>query len=310
MIERFRGALLGFAVGDALGMPVEGMSREEVRRLYGEVTDFLPSPYGDLKAGDWTDDTEQMMTLARSILKTVYFSPDDFAERLKLVTSNRVGPTTRTALKNLVFGVPWNRSGVVSDTCGSAVRVLPIGLVYSFSLDLVEKYAVFSSLITHRGPAIGGAVATAVAVSCVLKGWKKEEIVEEVVRRVNKYDELLADKVELAFEIGDEDVDFAVSRLGNSMSVYDTVPFALYCYLSTSDFRECAIKAVNAGGDSDSIAAIACGLKGCEVGVGGIPKRWIENLRDAEVIRDLADRLHDLYVTISEIGQRMGDGVA
>ncbi len=301
MIKMFRGAILGFAIGDALGMPVEGLSRDEIKKIYGEVRDFLHSPYGDLKAGEWTDDTEQMILLAKSILKTTYFSPDDFAERLKLITSNRIGPTTRTALKNLAFGVPWNKSGIESETCGSAVRVLPIGLVYSFNLDLVEKYAVFSSIVTHRGSAISGAVAMATAVACILNEWDDCSMVEEVARRTKKYDELVADKINLAYQIANSDLDSAVSRLGNSMSVYDAVPLAFYCYLSSSNFKECALKAVNAGGDTDSIAAMACGMKGCRLGIDAIPKEWIEGVRDAEMLMDLADRLHDLHLMISNI---------
>jgi ADP-ribosylglycohydrolase len=302
MIEKFRGAILGYAIGDALGMPVEGMSREDIKRIYGEVTDFMPSPLGDLKAGEWTDDTEQTILLAKSILETVYFSPEKFAEKLKNLTSSRIGPTTKIALKNLTFGAPRYRAGVESETCGSAMRVMPIGLIYSFSLDLVEKYAVLSSIVTHKGSAVSGAVAVAVAVACIFNELEDDRVLKEVVSRTKKYDELVADKVSYAYQISDKDVDFAVDRLGNSMSVYESVPFAFYCYFSTSSFRECAVKAVNAGGDADTISAIACGMMGCKVGVDGIPKEWIEKVRDADLLIDLADKLHDLYLMISSIG--------
>ncbi len=302
MIDRFRGAILGFAIGDALGMPVEGMSRDEIADRYGVVESFIPSPYRDLDSGEWTDDTEQMIALAESILKTVYFCPEDFAERLKLIKSHRIGPTTRAALKNLTFGVHWSKAGMVSETCGSSVRVLPIGLVYSFSLDLVENYAFLSSVVTHKGSAVGGAVAVAVAVACILRGFSEREMLEEVVGRTEKYDDLIAEKIDVAYEISDKNLDYAIERLGNSMSVYESVPFAFYCYFSSSNFKDCALKAVNAGGDADSIAAIACGMKGCELGVESIPDDWISGLRDRELLLDLADRLHDLHITISTIG--------
>ena len=182
------------------------------------------------------------------------------------------------------------------------MRVIPIGLVYSFSLDLVEKYAVLSSIVTHKGPAVSGAVAVAVAVACVLNELEEDELLEEVVSRTKKYDELVADKISYAYQISDKDVDFAVDRLGNSMSVYESIPLAFYCYFSTSSFRECAIKAVNAGGDADTIAAIACGMMGCKVEEDGIPKEWIEKVRDVDLLIDVADRLHDLHLMISSIG--------
>lgn len=281
--------MVGFAVGDALGMPVEGMSREDIRRIYGRVEDYLPSPYGDLKEGEWTDDTEQMLILAESILERVYFDPEDFSKRLAMISSTRIGPTTRRALLNLHRG--WRHSGVDSDTCGSAMRVLPIGLVYSFSLDLVEKYAYISSIVTHRGVAVWGAVAMAIGVACVVEGAGVEEVVEEVCKRVE--DELLREKIELAYEL--EDVDEAIDRIGTSMSVYESVPFAFYCFFSSKSFEECALKAVNAGGDTDTVCAMACGLKGCELGFDAIPKRWVERLKDVDRIIEIADRLYELH---------------
>ena len=293
MRDSFIGAILGFAIGDALGMPVEGISKDDIRRIYGYVRDFLSSPYGDLKEGEWTDDTEQMIALAESILSMVYFDPSDFAERLKLICSNRIGPTTRVALRNLSLGVPWNRSGVESETCGSAMRVLPIGLVYSFSLDLVEKYSVLSSVVTHKGIAVGGAVAVAVGVACIVRRMDKKKILKEVTRRVKKYDDILAERIEFASM---EDV-----VMGNSISVRDVVPLAFHCHFTSSNFEECALKAVNSGGDTDTIAAIACGLKGCEVGLKGIPERWVKGLKDSDRLLELADRLYELHVKLSSL---------
>lgn len=288
MRDSFRGAMLGFAIGDALGMPVEGMSKSDIERIYGRITDFHPSPYGDLKEGEWTDDTEQMIALAESILSTVYFDPSDFAERLKLLFSNRIGPTTRTALRNLSMGLPWNKSGVESETCGAAMRVLPIGLVYSFSLDLVEKYAVLSSIVTHRGIAVGGAVAVAVGVACIVCGMDRDEMLKEVVKRTERYDEVLAKRIE-------EDVIVC----NPSISVRDVVPLAFHCYMTSSSFEECALKAVNSGGDTDTVAAIACGLKGCEGRY--IPERWLKRLKDSDRLIELADRLYDLHVKLSSL---------
>jgi len=292
----FRGAMVGFAVGDALGMPVEGMSVDEIRRIYGYVRDYLPSPYGDLDAGEWTDDTEQMIALAESLLNTIYFDPSDFAERLKLIDCRRIGPTTRIALRNLSLGVPWNRAGVESETCGSAMRVIPIGLLYSFSLDLVEKYSALSSIVTHRGPAVGGAVAVAVGTACVVRG---EDVREEVIGRVRKYDVRLAEKLELACDL--EDTNRAIEVLGNTISVRDVVPLSFQIFLHSSTFEECALKAVNSGGDADTIASISCGLKGCEVGLEGIPKRWVEGLKNVERLIELADGLYELHVKLASL---------
>jgi len=301
MIEKCRGAIVGFAIGDALGMPVEGLSMSEIRERYGIIEDFLPSPYGDLKEGEWTDDTEQMLVLAYSILRNGYFNPEDFANALKGIENVRLGPTSKEAIENLRKGIPWTLSGVESDTCGSAMRVLPIGLVYSFSLELVERYALASSVVTHRGPAIAGAVAIAVAAACIMNEMERDEIVREVCGRVRKFDEFLADKIMMAYHLAGEDYELVAGIIGNTVSVYESVPFAFYCFFSSKHFEECALKAVNAGGDADSVAAMACGLMGCMRGIGDIPGRWRRRVKDYDILIATADRLHDLHLMLSDI---------
>jgi len=304
MEEKFRNSILGLAVGDALGMPVEGLLIENIRQLYGEVRDFLPSPYGDLNAGEWTDDTEQMVVLAESILETVYFDPENFAERLKRwfleTNSRRIGPSSTKAISNLMRGVHWTRAGVFSDTCGAAMRVAPIGLVYHFSLNLVERYAEISARVTHTGTAaIGGAVAVAVAIACNVLDFSDEEMLEEVLRRVEAYDNLLAEKIRYANEISDRDVEYAVEKLGNSISSLDVVPMAFYSYFAGKDFEESLIKAVNAGGDADSIAAICGAIKGAKGFA--IPERWLEGLKDREFLEELATKLYELHMRIVKL---------
>lgn len=304
MVEKFEGCILGLAIGDALGMPAEGMSREKIKQNFGEIREFLPSPYGDLKAGQWTDDTEQTIALAESILETVYFDPSNFAEKLKkwyLSGGRRVGPTTRIAIINLLRGAEWQNSGVFSDTCGSATRVAPIGLVYHFNLNLIESYAQISSSITHKGStAIAGAIAVAIAIACKVLDFDDDELLEEVIKRVDKHDQLLSDKIKFAFEIKDKDLDYAIEKLGNSISVLDAVPMAFYCVFSSKDFESAVIKSANCGGDTDSISAITGAIKGAE-GVNNIPSRFINGLEDSEFLKDLADRLYELHEKIVKI---------
>lgn len=303
LLDQFKGCILGAAIGDALGMPVEGLTRKEIKEKYGMVKDFLPSPFNDLKAGEWTDDTEQMIVLAESILETTYLNPENFAEKLKewyLKSKNpRIGPTSSKALMNLINNVPWNKAGVYSDTCGAAMRVMSIGLVYHFSLNLVERYAVISASVTHKGnAAIGGAVAIAIAIACLCMDFERDEVVREVVSRVKTYDDLLAEKIDYSYQISEKDVDFAIEKLGNSMSALDSVPMAFYCYFSSKNFEDCVIKAVNAGGDTDSIAAMAGAIKGCE---SKIPEKFLKKLKDYDYLLELAERLYKLHEKIVKL---------
>ncbi len=298
MLKRFRGAILGFAIGDALGMPAEGLSRDEIKKYFGKIEDFLDSPLGDLKAGEWTDDTEQMLILAESLLSRRYLDPLDLSRRLMCISSHRIGWTTKQALDRLRRGYHWFDAGVESDSCGACLRVLPIGLVFSFNLDLVEKYAMISASVTHRGISVAGAIAYALAIACILNGFKGEEVVEEVVRIVRKYDDLLADKIDLAKELVGVDLNDAIDKIGNSTSVFECLPLAFHIFLSSKDFKECAITSANVGGDADSISALASGLKGCELGVNAIPEDWIYRIKDHERLIEVADRLYDLRLIV------------
>lgn len=304
MIEKFEGCILGLAIGDALGMPAEGMSREKIKQIYGEIKDFLPSPYGDLGAGQWTDDTEQTIALAKSLIETVYFDPSNFAEKLKnwyLSGSRRIGPTTRIAMINLLRGANWKNSGVISDTCGSAMRVAPIGLVYHFNFNLVESYAEISSIITHKGnTAIAGTVAVAIAVACKVLEFSDEEMLEEVSKRVEKYDPLLSDKITFAYDLRARDLDLAVEKLGNSISVLDAVPMSFYCVFSSNEFESAVLKSANCGGDADTISAITGAIKGAE-GIDRIPERFIRGLEEYEYLKELADKLYELHERIVKI---------
>ncbi|AGK60879.1 ADP-ribosylglycohydrolase [Archaeoglobus sulfaticallidus PM70-1] len=302
--DLFRGCILGTAIGDALGMPTEGLKLDEIKRIYGYVDDFYPSP--DLKAGEWTDDTEQMILLAESIIDRVYFDPDDFADKLRNWAERafriRTGPTTRQALRNLIAGMQWDKAGVDSATCGASMRVAPVGLVYHFSINLVEKYAVISSSITHKNSsAIGGAVAVAVAVACILSDFNEDEMLEEVLKRTRTFDPLLADKIEYSMEIRDEGLDYAVEKLGNSIMTWDVVPMSFYCYFSSKDFYSSVTKGANAGGDTDSISAIAGALSGAKYGFKAIPEKWVGAVKDSSYLLNIADMLYDTHVNIVKI---------
>ncbi|MFN3383648.1 MAG: ADP-ribosylglycohydrolase family protein [Archaeoglobaceae archaeon] len=300
MLEKFEGCILGLAIGDALGMPVEGLSREKVKKIYGEIRDFLPSPYGDLSAGEWTDDTEQTILLAESIIETTYFNPENFAEKLKnwFHLGRRIGPTSRAAIVRLLRGFSWYESGIESDTCGAAMRVAPIGLVYHFNFNLVEKYAEISSRITHSGKAaIASAVAVAIAIACKMLDFSDEEMLEEVLKRTEDYDSLLADKIEYAYEIRNRNLDYAVEKLGNTISALDVVPMAFYCALSEKDFEKAVLKSANAGGDADSIASICGAIKGID----GVAERFFGKLKDVDLLKDVAFKLYELHMKIAKV---------
>ncbi len=294
MIDQFRGCIIGLAVGDSLGMPYEGSDSVELNEL-----NFRDSPLGDLKAGEYTDDTEQMIMLAESIVETIYFSPENFAEKLKQADfRRRYGPTSRRAISRLQMGASWKESGVESDTCGAAMRVAPIGLVYHFNYSLVENYCSISSMITHKGKgAIAGAVAVGVAIAMLVN---EDFNLEELLNFVSKHDSLLAEKIEYAYEIRGEEEKRAAKEIGNSIMSYDVVPLAFYCFFSSKNYVEGVKKAIKCGGDTDTTAAITGALFGTRDGYGSIPEA-LRRVENHDYLLRLADKLYETYLKIASI---------
>ncbi|MCX7704515.1 MAG: ADP-ribosylglycohydrolase family protein, partial [Planctomycetota bacterium] len=177
----FEGALLGLAVGDALGMPFESVPPSAIRRVLCGRLRFYDSysPITDgLKAGQWTDDTKMMLCHLDSILETGKIVPEDVARRfIEWEVSGDlrgIGVTTARAIERLRRGVDWRESGIRGEYAagnGAAMRIAPVGLYYAFSDEEIFSVVSSMSIITHNNPeAIGGAYAVAYAISRAASG--------------------------------------------------------------------------------------------------------------------------------------------
>ena len=142
--------------------------------------------HSGLQAGQITDDTEETLMLAESLIEASGFSAARFADKLIAWGTawtlderlNRgVGFATRSAVESMMAGTPWQESGLSIPTCGAAMRAAPIGLLYHSDLNLVRSYADLQSLPTHcSSPARAGAVAAAAGVALSLMDFPKEII--------------------------------------------------------------------------------------------------------------------------------------
>lgn len=306
---KYAGCMLGSAIGDALGKQNEGLGRKYILSR-GYIVDYGKAPPGSpgekLRAGQYTDDTEQMVVLAQSIIDCDGFDAEVFAERIAqwgkeaLIDPARkslLGPSSSLAIARLNSGTSWKESGSDIPSCGSAMRAAPIGLFYN-DLDEIEPKAVLSSLPTHRNnAAIAGAVAVAIAVRCALDELECSEILKESYTRALKYDIALGKKIERSFGLREAEPDEVFAELGTSYSVYETVPCAFYCFSRHFKSPEKAIiEAVNAGGDTDSIACITGALCGALHGIDSLPERWINGLENNERIRYLAGMIFEKYL--------------
>jgi ADP-ribosylglycohydrolase len=195
--SRARGALYGLAIGDALGMPTQMLSRREIVERWGEfLTGFEPAPPGHpiaarLPAGAVTDDTEQAVLLGRLLVQGHgAVTPRQLAEALvgwerdmaARGSLDLLGPSTKRAIAAVLSGVPAEQAGASGDTNGAAMRIAPVGIAVPLDLSevgiavppdlpaLVDQ-VVAASYVTHNtGIALAGAAAVAAAVSAGISG--------------------------------------------------------------------------------------------------------------------------------------------
>ncbi len=306
-LDRFRGCLLGGAAGDALGMPTEGYTASEIQSIFGPVEDMMPPKEGHfhagLRAGQFTDDTEETLLLAESLIEHSGFSADGFSSKLASWGSSwclnerlrsGVGFATRSAIMSMIAGTPWQESGISIPTCGSAMRAAPIGLLYHADLNLVRSYADLQGLPTHSAPASrAGAIAVAVGVALCLIDLPKEMILESAARQAGRVDRELAERLIWVQSLLDLPPEEAMGLIRNSPLSKETVVSAFYCFLR---FRpaEGLIAAASGGGDTDSIASIAGNLFGAAYGASWIPQRWLVEIEQRERIEGIAKELFHL----------------
>ncbi|MBC8137698.1 MAG: ADP-ribosylglycohydrolase family protein [Fibrella sp.] len=282
------GCVWGTAVGDALGLPCEGLSPRRIPVLLGGVPDTHRFFFG---RGMISDDTEHTF-LVWDALTVSAGEGDAFSRRLAeglrrwiLALPAGVGLATLRAGIRLVAGVPASRSGVFSAGNGPAMRAAIIGVscAWEDNRDRLRDLVFRSSRLTHTDPkAEHGALAVALGAACFARGEtipatvlatiagtlpeSGAEELREWLRRI--IDSLLQNQTTEGF---------AAEYFPGGVSGYvnHSVPVALHAALShPSDFRRAVQSTIACGGDTDTIAAITGGIVGALVGIEGIPEEW------------------------------------
>ncbi|MCY3010824.1 MAG: ADP-ribosylglycohydrolase family protein [Planctomycetota bacterium] len=283
------GCILGTAVGDALGLPYEGLSPNRARKLLGppDRHRFF------LRRGMISDDTEHTCMVAQSLIESggnVEVFARRFAARLRwwmLALPAGVGKATARSCIKLWLGISPSKSGVYSAGNGPAMRSAILGA----TIEDVSKLLVFvrsSSRLTHTDPkAEFGAIAIALATREASRNdafdanrWL-EVVSQSMPGDAAELIELLRSAV-TSVENGQSTSNFARSlglERGVTGYTYHTVPIAIHCWLSfPNDFQKAVTVAIECGGDADTTAAIVGGIIGARVGKQGIPTEWIRGI--------------------------------
>ena len=321
-VNQFVGCLLGLALADALGAPVE---TQPPSACHVYVSNW-PTPKAAAPAGigQYTDDTQLARTLLHSIVDAQGFAGAHFAAGLtELVSSGKLvggGKTTAGSVARLQAGTPWQQSGGARPTNGSCMRVAPAALVYAANTAGRRTFAAQQSTPTHSAAAAlaaSTAIAEGAALATHAARLDETHFLEHIAAatkphlprygllceqlndwRRQKPQDVLAALMDATYE-----PDFA-HRPGISTHATASSLWALYCFLHQPDDYLAGVgTAIRGGGDTDTTAAMTGALIGARHGTDILPAAWLPVLHDAGAWRasdlaDLATKAHALSLTL------------
>lgn len=291
--SRYRGCLLGLAVGDAVGTTLE-FKRPGT---FEPIDDMVGGGPFNLEPGQWTDDTSMALCLATSLIECNGFDANDQMQRYcrwwhegHLSSTGKcfdIGNTISDALRRYeATGNPFAGS-TDPDTAGngSIMRLALVPMFYAQDMDAAEYYAAESSRTTHG------------AIECVDACRLLARILVRALRGESKADVLLADADRPA--LADRIAAIArgdyrgksVSEIYGTGYVVQSLEAALWAFDSTTNFRDAVLAAANLGDDADTTAAICGQVAGAFYGDQGIPAQWLARLALRGNITALADSL-------------------
>jgi ADP-ribosylglycohydrolase len=323
--DQLAGSLLGLALGDALGAPVEAFPPDEARRyVAGLAQDTGPEHGPGRRAfGQVTDDTQLARELLQSIVDQGRFDPASFARRLAaFVATGRLvngGPGTLGAAGQLVQGRAWHEAGVPAPYAGNgaAMRAGPLGVLYYRNPRQLTRITVDQARVTHHDSrAIAGAVALAwaAAIAARREPVVPESFLEEVAHAMEPVDHGFARTVlgvagwtsfppdQAAMLLAQRGLEPEARNgwYGISSFVVSSVCWSLYAFLrAPEDFWDSVRVAIAVGGDTDTLASMTGTISGARLGLGALPSRLLTRIHDAgsplaQDLIALADRVYNL----------------
>jgi ADP-ribosylglycohydrolase family protein len=302
--SRAYGALAGLALGDALGMPTQEMSPEQIRAVYGRITGLVDGdasqPYAPgMPAGSVTDDTEQALLVASLLVRgrgsssgRVALDAGEFAHALLAWEDSMIergsldllGPSTKAALARVRAGEDPLSVGGAGTTNGAAMRVTPIGIAMSTADPEAFADAIWSSCqVTHAtrqgfqsaalvAAAVSMGIDTARSTAPDLRGllWKAVTYVDSLPERgawTPDPDVVAATRraMQLVANPASSSLECLVEQVGTSVASAQAIPMA-FALLARDPSPQALLDAANIGGDTDTIGAIAGAILGAALG--------------------------------------------
>jgi ADP-ribosyl-[dinitrogen reductase] hydrolase len=296
------GCLLGLACGDALGRPVEFKSAATIEAQHGTVETMLGDGSHRKPAGTITDDTELALRIARSLVTCGGFDGEDVAERF--VDWYETGPfdiglMTRDSLGRLQRGESWNQAGQAvwesrpegsNAGNGSVMRCAPYALAFADDPQHLGQVSEQSSAITHADPRCKrGCAVLNLTIAALLRA---ED--EPLQRALDTTYPEQSDAPEVLTAVENLLDGVSAAEINNGGYVVDALQAGLYYALDAPSAKDAIIRAVNAGGDADTVGAITGAVAGARFGADGLPDAWLDEIDETAELRGLAGELIEL----------------
>lgn len=304
-----KSALLGLAVGDALGVPVEFYSRPELKKK--PVTGMRSYGTWNQPIGTWSDDTSMTIAAMESIARLKKFDANDimknFVRWLKENEFNAndntfdCGNTSGAAINNFIAGDPPSACGlndIRSNGNGSLMRIFPaVFFAYKKAATIDDALAIVHELSAlthaHEYSLMGCGIYYFVAAQ-ILDGNKNlSDAVNTGLKQAKDFyaaQDKFAEGMKVYERLFSD--DFAVlpeDEIKSYGYVVPTLEAALWCLLNTDNYKSAVLTAVNLGKDTDTVGAIAGGMAGLFYGIDQIPAAWLDVLKKREYLENIAD---------------------
>lgn len=313
LYDRFKGCLYGQAIGDALGLGTEGMTDEDIAWRYPHGLQHYSQTVQDYhrkrwKIGDWTDDTDMILCIAHAVIEDKGVNYNNIARHFKMWAEGEpmgIGLNTYKVLnvadyEDKPFDVSklvWQMSRCQSAANGGVMRTSVVGLFP----DRITECAENICKLTHYDPrCVGSCVIVSNLIHALVYGGKVPSY-QDMIDTAMNYDERIVDYINLAFDETDISKLMDDDHMGYTLV---TLSVALWAYWHATSFEEGLLAVVNAGGDADTNAAVACAILGAKFGFNSIPKEYVDGLIYRDQMEKAVEGLWD--VCCLGKGQQLG----